>query len=744
MTARILFDFPPGWQLGLPLVVAMLVLAWRSLRGRGLGRGAASAFCGFRAVALLVLVFLAARPVWVAKDEEAKNTPKSVVLLLDRSESMSLEENGETRYAQTMAFTRARLLPALHAAGLNVHPLLFSEDAEVATGNQAASAQPNGRRTNLGGAIARGLATVTGRPLAVIAITDGVANESADNARAFSALADAGVPFIGVGVGNDRGVQTLMLRRAEAPPIAAPNAAFTVTAQIEMMNAEAMPPFDLALLRDGRLQQTKTVNAGKGSRFWQETFRVIEKDAGVHNYTVQLVPPSVPGLKCVETQAATTVRISNEKELRVLYVQGALTWDYKFIGLALRGDPAIKLTGLTRTSSKSVFRQNVESAGELLGGFPTMLEELAPYRVVVISNLRPADLNPAQQELLVRFCGELGGGVLMIGGTDTFDFSWQGSRLEQMLPVVFSPDRGVRGLDRPFHLQVSDEALQHPVFQIRDDRPSRDAWAQLPVFTHYSRVDSAKAGAQVWAVHQEDQGLAGRRILMAAQRYGAGQSAVICVQNFWRWRLAKDCESQYFDRFWRQLFRYLGESGRQDVAIHFASQDLRPRSDVRVVLERQPNPKNIAQAAGKFSVRVESGDKAIIHEQVVELAPARPVELAFRAEKEGLYTVTVLDAMKQAVANRSLEIRDINVELQQTARNMEGLRQWAALSDGLAVKLEDCRDDGGLVNAIRSKIDQVRRNRVLRRPVGVNGWMLALTAGCLGAEWILRKRFGLS
>ena len=128
----------------------------------------------------------------------------------------------------------------------------------------------------------------------------------------------------------------------------------------------------------------------------------------------------------------------------------------------------------------------------------------------------------------------------------------------------------------------------------------------------------------------------------------------------------------------------------------------------------------------------------------MELAPARPVELVFRAEKEGVYTVTVLDAQKRAAANRSLEIRDINVELQQTARNMEGLRQWAALSDGVAAKLEDCRDDGGWVKTFLSKIEQIRRNRVLRRPAGVNGWTLALTAGCLGAEWILRKRFGLS
>ena len=34
------------------------------------------------------------------------------------------------------------------------------------------------------------------------------------------------------------------------------------------------------------------------------------------------------------------------------------------------------------------------AAGEFLNGFPTTLEELAPFRVVVLSNLRPADLRP--------------------------------------------------------------------------------------------------------------------------------------------------------------------------------------------------------------------------------------------------------------------------------------------------------------------------------------------------------------
>jgi len=60
--------------------------------------------------------------------------------------------------------------------------------------------------------------------------------------------------------------------------------------------------------------------------------------------------------------------------------------------------------------------------------------------------------------------------------------------------------------------------MQHPVFQIADNRPVRETWAQLPTCIHYGGVDAAKPGAQVWALHQTDEGPRGRRILMASQR----------------------------------------------------------------------------------------------------------------------------------------------------------------------------------------------------------------------------------
>jgi hypothetical protein len=74
---------------------------------------------------------------------------------------------------------------------------------------------------------------------------------------------------------------------------------------------------------------------------------------------------------------------------------------------------------------------------------------------------------------------------------------------------------------------------------------------------------------------------------------------------------------------------------------------------------------------------------------------------------------------------------------------MESLRQWAAISDGLAVKAEDCPSGGDLVARIRARIEQVRHGQQVRRPVGLNGWTLALALGCLASEWLLRKRWGL-
>jgi Mg-chelatase subunit ChlD len=742
---HLVFEYPLAWLWGLPLAAAAILLLVRSLRRSGWSWRAVAVLAGLRAAVLAALVCLAARPVLVRSDEDEKKSDR-VVLLVDRSESMSLRHSGQSRYEEALQLARNFLLPALKAAGLHAQALLFAEDAAPADGAEIAAAQPEGKQTNLARAIVRGMALSDRPPRAVIALTDGAATEDADNARAISALAEQQVPFFGIGCGRESGTQVISLERVIAPRFAAVKEEFQVAARLRATAGQESLAFDLLLLRDGQLAQKKTVSIGPSACAWQESFSVTENEEKFYRYTIQVVPPQNPAIKCPSTTSSAMVRVEAEKDFRVLFVQGALTWDYKFIRLALAGDRTVKLSGLSRTANGSSFFQSSEDEKDLAGGFPETSEELARFRVVVLSNLRPSDLSPAQQDLLAAFCGQYGGGVLMIGGPDTFNGTWQGSRLEQLLPVRFAAGGGFASRSRPFRLQITRTALSNPAFQI-DDRDQRAAWANLPTFSQYAVVDSVKPGAEVWAVGPgagggDSGGSESGVPLMACQRYGGGLSAVICVQNFWRWRLAKPSDPQQFDRFWQQLFKHLAEGSRELVSIAVPDQRMQPGGRIRLTVERRPDARAAQAAAQNYRVLVKDEKDQQVADQGVELRAGAAAEIAFPAERPGLYAASVVDAAECVIASRSLEVSDMSAEFNNTARDMESLRQWAALSGGLAVRSEDCSDAGKLIAEIKGQTD--RRGVSQRWPVGVNGWVLALLAGCLCVEWTLRKRWELT
>src|SRR5512138_867489 len=98
MIAAITFEFPLGWLFGVPSALVLAFAAWRQHR-RGLSAARILGLAALRGLALLVLVFLVARPIWIAKEPRAPAS-RSVALLVDRSESMSIQDQDRTRYDQ--------------------------------------------------------------------------------------------------------------------------------------------------------------------------------------------------------------------------------------------------------------------------------------------------------------------------------------------------------------------------------------------------------------------------------------------------------------------------------------------------------------------------------------------------------------------------------------------------------------------------------------------------------------------
>ncbi|PTY01948.1 hypothetical protein DB346_10890 [Verrucomicrobia bacterium LW23] len=814
MPDSLAFDLPAALWAALPAALAVAALSWLVLQRQGLSRDRLAVLVGLRLAALLALALLLARPMIV--QNRTKPRSDELAVLVDCSESMSISDTetsasaappGEaagTRYRRSLEMMRNTLQPMARDNGWTLRPILFSREPQLASGQQLAEASPNGPATDLATAILFALSSAPVAPLAVIALTDGAANETTRNRHALNGLIDAGSPFFAVGLGSDKNRPSLTLHEAHGPRTAVPQQAFRISADLEAVGDSEVPAFDLLLLRDGNMHEVRRVPAFSGGRYWTESFSVTETEPGLRNYTIQLAPPaatpeagnSASGT-AREKSAITTpvlrtshqVRVNQEDAVRILFVQGALTWDYKFIGRALKGDPSLRVTGLSRTARTSIFRQNVETGTELLDGFPTRIEQLAPFRVVVLSNLRPGDLTEAQQNLLARFVSEMGGGLLMLGGGSTFDATWAGSRLEQLLPVTIDPAAGGESVHPPFRVELAPEAVLSPVFQIAaTPAESAAAWARLPTFTEYGVVARAKAGAQVWATHSFDSGPDGKRILLASQYYGAGISAVLTVQNFWRWRMLKDADVRQFDRFWQQFFRYLGQSAREEISIQSSNTDLRPRVPLQFIIDQaerpeqhkekapesgerpdapaagaseQPNMKNKspqsgpAHAAGtaaagsgdgevSYVVRltgVRDGKETVVLEQQAPLAPGRSVPFRFQVAEAGPYVISVLSPQGQLVARRTLEVREVNRELQRTARDMENLRQWSGITRGEAYTEESAPSASELARRLLTRREEADRSQIVRKPLGVNMWIMAALLGLLGAEWVLRKRW---
>ncbi len=81
----------------------------------------------------------------------------------------------------------------------------------------------------------------------------------------------------------------------------------------------------------------------------------------------------------------------------------------------------------------------------LPSGLGDDLLTLQRYDLIVLDNVGAAGLDPAQHELLVAYVTDSGGGLIMIGGDNSFGAGgWNGTALEAVLPLELDPPKEAR------------------------------------------------------------------------------------------------------------------------------------------------------------------------------------------------------------------------------------------------------------------------------------------------------------
>lgn len=727
----------PWWGLGL-VVAAIATVSWLAYARCAVAPRRRDVLIALRFMTLALLVLFLMRPIR-SSDDGMRDVV--VPILVDASRSMSIEDSeGQRRIDRARDVVLHDLLPVL-APRFQVEVLAFGETLKATAPADLAAAD---RRSDLSGAIAAARDRYRGRPVGgIVLISDG--GDTSANP-----LPDRVPPVYAIGIGS----QTVG-RDREVVSVTAAEAIFDDSridlAVSAVSHGHGTEPLALQLLENGRPIEVRRISPAADGVPVQTTFQVSPPRGSATVYTVE-VPAAAEEL--VPENNTRSVLVQPPARARhLLFVEGAPGFEHSFLKRAWAGDPGLDVDSIVRKGKNeqgvdTYYIQASRSRTDALGsGYPTRAEDLFAYDALVLANVESGQLTRAQQELTRAFVGRRGGGLLVLGARSFVKPGLVDTPLEEVLPLQLS-DRGDAVLPASLSRGMNRVALTaagefHPVMQLGaglDD--TRKRWDGTPSLASTVPLGGPRPGASVLAVTGGAGGVS--RALVAIQRYGEGRSMVFTGEAAWRWRMLLPSSDRSYDTFWRQAVRWLAVAATDPVAITpppgGSPGDTLP---VRVAVR---NAAFISQSDATVDVQVTSPDgrmQSVRAALVQEDGEDSGVYVGrFRADAPGLYRIRADAVRGSAVlgsAAAALLVGGSDPEMSDPRLNTQVLQRIALASGGRVLTRAD---SAAILDRLRAGLPAARL--AVTHDLWHTGWSFATIVILLGAEWALRRRWGLT
>jgi uncharacterized membrane protein len=574
-------------------VVAAGVVAWSYRRpqakARAFDRGALAAV---RVAVIVVLLICLFRPTLVVSSVVPQQNYLGIVI--DDSRSMRVaDEAGATRaefVASALGEPDAALLKALQER-FQVRLFRFAGSTDRMDGTSELSYE--GARTSIAPALTRVREELGALPLSgIVLVTDGADAGEAGEAAATSltesllALRAAGVPVYSVGVGRESYARDVELSRVTAPREALKGTSLVVDLMIAQTGYGGRK-VTILVEDEGRIVGSEEVELPRDGEPTPVRVQFTAEESGPRRFRFRV--PVQDGEQVSENNeqyALVHVRAGREK---ILYFEGEPRYEVGFLRRAVAADSALQVVVLQRAADGKYMRFEVDSAGELLTGFPTTREELFSYRGLILGSVEASHFSHEQLRMISEFVSERGGGLLMLGGRHSFaEGGYAGTPVADVLPVTLDPrfTRDTTFFDT-LRMSVTRAGVSQPALRIApDERSSERRWRELPAPTTYNRVGAAKPGALTLLAG------AGSRSgnttpVLAWQRFGRGHAFALPVQDTWIWQMHADMplEDETHELFWRQLLRWLVSGTPEPIMASVATDHVAPGDAVRITAD---------------------------------------------------------------------------------------------------------------------------------------------------------------
>jgi uncharacterized membrane protein len=509
--------------------------------------------------------------------------------------------------------------------------------------------------------------------------------------------------------------------------------------------------------------------------------------------------PSAPGLQMVEMRAMLASEDRDDSQLesrlevttannsrlfavdrgggpyRVLYVSGRPNWEFKFIRRALEEDVELVFHGLVRIARKepkfSFGDRDVDSANPLLSGFgndeetveqydepvlvkigegsaealkagfPSGEEDLFAYHAIILDDVEADFFTPAQMQLMREFVATRGGGLMMLGGQESFlAGGYRDTPLGDVLPVYLRGNEGTFDKNQPVRYRLTREGALQPWLRLRPNQVEENKrFEEMPDFLTWNAVADLKPGASLLAEVSTTQG---NQPGLVAQRFGKGRSLALLVGDFWRWSMRRATEdTDDLAQSWRQIARWLTSDVPRRVEVDIQPPAGSMEAHRLTVVLRDAAYKPQDNATVNLTVTEPDGREV---DAMAIADPTRPgvYQSEYWSAADGGYRCKVEsispDGEPLDVVNTGWTAQPSAAEFARIEPDISALEKLANNSGGELVPIKELDAFVASLPTRKVPVTEVRVEPLWHRP-----WLILVAIGCLCGEWGLRRWKGL-
>jgi hypothetical protein len=332
------------------------------------------------------------------------------------------------------------------------------------------------------------------------------------------------------------------------------------------------------------------------------------------------------------------------------------------------------------------------------------------------------------------------------------------SKIAGFFPVNLSTrapaiSTGRQGGELPWPLEFTAEARRAEFLWIADDpEASFQVWQDFEGVYDYVDAKNPKAGAKVYAYFSDPTTEVGGSlpVYLASQFYGAGRVYFQASGEMWRLRGESDA---YFESYYTKLARWVSEgrllrdSTRGVLLVDSSKAMVGDSITIRAVLtDEQFEPLDVPEVPAKLLApggRIED----------IRLLPLKGEPRAgtyggrFVVREAGSYEIrlTLGDALEEQVLRQSVQVRLPTIELERPRRNDEELTQFASVTGGDYLPVDEITSVDQVEQALVSQLRPQPQTTILPGTPDLefgtrrNAVLMWLIATLLTMEWVTRR-----